>query len=166
MVTDLSHASRLDPSIRVTYHPRVKKVSQTGFYNKTSNYTFSQRITIFNTKSSAISNFKVIDQMPVSEDEQIEVKLVNPSLVNPNLAATTRSNNGGEARAPPPPPVKVSEGVIAQWEGADEQGFDVESLGKDGKFNWVCSIPAQGKVSLLLAWEVSAPVRATVVGLA
>ena len=145
------------------YHPRVKKVSQTGFYTKTSNHTFSQRITIFNTKSSAINDFKVIDQMPVSEDDQIEVKLVNPSLVIPNPAATTRSINGGEVRAPPP--VKVSDGVIAQWEGADEPGFDMESLGKDGKFNWVCSIPAQGKVNLLLAWEVSAPARTTVVGL-
>jgi len=153
----------LDPSIRVTYHPRVKKVSQTGFYTKTSNHTFSQRITIFNTKSSAINDFKVIDQIPVSEDDKIDVKLVDPSLVLPNPTTTPRNNNDGEARALPP--VKVSNGVIAQWEGADEPGFDVESLGKDGKFNWVCSIPAQGKVNLLLAWEVSVPTRANVVGL-
>ena len=145
----------------MTYHPRVKKVSQSGFYAKASNHVFSQRITIFNSKSTSINDFKVIDQVPVSEDAQIDVKLVSPSLVVPNNFATTRSNNDGES----PPSVKVSDGVIAQWEGADEQGFDMESLGKDGKFNWVCSIPAQGKINLSLAWEVSAPVRTNVAGL-
>jgi hypothetical protein len=147
----------------VTCHPLVKKVSQSGFYNKASNHLFSKRITIFNTKSSAINDFKVIDQVPVSEDAQINVKLVSPSLVIPDHSATTRGNNGGTPSAPPP--VKVSDGVVAQWAGADEAGFDVESLGKDGKFNWVCSVPAQGTVNLLLAWEVSAPVRTTIIGL-
>jgi hypothetical protein len=146
----------------VTYHPVVKKVSQSGFYSKASNHIFSQRITVFNTKSTAVSDFKVIDQMPISEDAQITVKLISPGLTIPEHFPPARGNNG-DARAPPP--VKVSDGVVAQWEGADEQGFDMENLGKDGKFNWVCSVPAQGKVNLLLAWEVSAPVRTTVVGL-
>jgi hypothetical protein len=46
----------------------VKKVSQSGFYNKAANHIFSQRIAISNTKAGAINDFKVIDQVPVSED--------------------------------------------------------------------------------------------------
>lgn len=64
-----------------------------------------------------------------------------------------------------PPAVKVSEGVIAQWEGADEQGFDMQYLGRDGKFNCLCAVPSQRKVNLLLSWEVAAPLRSHVVNL-
>jgi hypothetical protein len=152
----------LDPSIRVTYHPRVKKVSHSGFYTKASNHVFSQRITVFNTKSSAISDLKVIDQLPISESSQITVKLVSPHLTIPEGPSATSSKNG-EIRAPPP--VKVGDGVLAQWEGADEQGFDMEHLGRDGKFHWVCAVPPQSKVNLLLSWEVSAPLRTSIFGL-
>lgn len=152
----------LDPSIRITYHPRVKKVSQSGFYTKTTNYVFSQRITIFNTKSTAISNVKIIDQVPVSEDSLITVKLLSPPLVAP-FSDSTLSSSGGELKVPPP--VKVSSGVVVQWDGADEPGNDVEGLGKDGKFYWVCAVPSQGKVNLLLQWEVTAPVRTDIAGL-
>lgn len=151
----------LDPSIRITYHPRVKKVSQSGFYTKTTNYVFSQRITIFNTKSAAVDNVKIIDQVPVSEDSLITVKLVSPALVAPFSESKTLS--GGELKVPPP--VKVSPGVVVQWDGADEPGNDVEGLGKDGKFYWVCSVPSQGKVNLVLQWEVTAPVRTDIAGL-
>ncbi|RDB15217.1 Protein F37C4.5 [Hypsizygus marmoreus] len=146
----------LDPSIRVTYHPRVQKVSHSGFYSKNSNQVFSQRITVFNTKSTAVKDFKVVDQMPVSENSLITVKLLSPALSIPENPITT-SSNGSERK--PLSPVKVADGVVAQWEGADEPGFDLEALGKDGKLSWVCSIPAQGKVNLLLSWEVSAPAR-------
>ncbi|KAG6907017.1 hypothetical protein DXG01_010886 [Tephrocybe rancida] len=47
----------LDPSIRVTYHPRERKVSQAGFvYSKSSIYTLTTRITIHNIKSTPIEN--------------------------------------------------------------------------------------------------------------
>lgn len=152
----------LDPSIRITYHPRSKKVSHSGFYSKASNYVFSQRITVFNTKSTAITDLKVIEQLPVSEASQITVKLLSPGLVLPEQN-TASIGKGGEVR--PPAPVRVADGVVAQWEGADEAGVDVEALGKDGKFNWACSVPAQGKINLVLSWEVTAPLRTQIVGL-
>ena len=152
--------SSLDPSIRITYHPRAKKVSQSGFYTKTSNHIYSQRITIFNTKATSIERLKVIDQVPVSEDSSITVTLNSPALNLPPTPATTIKRN-----ITPPPPVTVSEGVVAQWDGADEPNCDMETLGKDGKFNWVCSVPSQGKINLLLQWEVTSPVHAHIVGL-
>lgn len=121
---------------------------------------FTQRITVFNTKSSAIRDLKVIDQLPISENSQITVKLVSPGLTVPEAPKNDRE---GEVRAPPP--VKAGDGVHAQWEGADEQGFDMEHLGRDGKFYWMCTVPPQGKVNLLLSWEVSAPTRTDIVGL-
>lgn len=151
------YSSSVDPSIRVTYHPRSKKVSQSGFYTKTTNYVFSQRITIFNTKTLPIENLKIIDQAPVSEDSDIIVKLVNPALKLPVEAG------GPEPKALPS--LRVASGVLAHWHGADEEGAEVDALGKDGKLNWVCAIPSQEKIGLVLQWEVTAPVKSTLVGL-
>ncbi|KAF9465730.1 hypothetical protein BDZ94DRAFT_1344601 [Collybia nuda] len=147
----------LDPSIRVTYHPLHKKVSETGFYTKTSNYIFSQRITVFNTKASGIGNLKIVDQVPISEDAQITIKLLSPGLTIPEHPSS------GQPRASTP--VRVNDDVVAQWEGADEQGFDMAALGRDGKFYWMCSIPAKGKITLFLSWEVNAPIRTQIAGL-
>lgn len=101
-------------------------MSHSGFYNKSVTHLFSQRITVFNAKSSGISDLRVVEQMPVSESDQIAVKLVSPGLSVPDVLTLH-----GEVRAPAA--VRVSEGVRAQWEGADEEGFDMTRLGKDGR---------------------------------
>ncbi|KAJ2920524.1 hypothetical protein H1R20_g16569, partial [Candolleomyces eurysporus] len=157
----------LDPSIRVTYHPLAKKLSQSGFMSRTRHYVFSQRITIHNTKSLAIDNLTIVDQIPVSEESSITVKLLSPPLSLPDLPATgTASSNSflkdtkeNKLGVRVPLPIKVSHGVVAQWDGVDDMNSDdgVENLGKDGKLNWVCSLPSQGKITLTLQWEVSAP---------
>jgi hypothetical protein len=144
----------LDPSIRVTYHPRSKVTSKSGiFYGKTKTYAFSQRITVVNTKSIAIDSpqLKILDQVPVSQDAQITVKLINPPLTRP-------STSGIAMGAGTDAPVNVSDGVMAQWEGADEPDGDVNALGKEGMLCWVCGVVPQGKINLLLQWEVSVPI--------
>ncbi|KAF9465724.1 hypothetical protein BDZ94DRAFT_1214090 [Collybia nuda] len=142
----------LDPSIRVTYHPRVINSSKSGFYSKLDTQVMSQTITLFNTKSSAVQNVKVIEQIPVSQDSSITVKLDNPALP-------------ASSEVEKPTQVQVSQEVVAQWHGADEPGVDTASLGRNGKLNWVCSVPAQKKINLVLQWEVSAPVGGNIVGL-
>lgn len=176
----LTKPHRLDPSIRVTYHPRTKKVSQSGFYSKSSTYTFTQRITVHNTKSSGSTvtgspdglKIKVIDQVPISEDSTITVKLIQPLLVLPTAEGTgTLSSAAGTATVgelKAPPSVKVAQGVVATWDGADEFGrgdVDIEALGKEGRFCWICSVPSQGKIGLVFQWEVSAPASTNISGL-
>lgn len=109
-----------------------------------------QRITIFNTKPVTIHNLKIADQFPVSQNDQIAVKVISPPLSVPAMSES---------------PVPISNGVVAQWEGADDRAVELSSLGKNGQFDWICSVPAQGKINLLMKWEVSAPESATVVGL-
>ncbi|KAJ7268023.1 hypothetical protein C8J57DRAFT_1450382 [Mycena rebaudengoi] len=151
----------LDPSIRITYHPIIKKLSQSGFYTKSANYVFSQRITIFNTKSISVDHLKIIDQIPISQNSQIEVKLVNPALALP-------SDGGSSVKGPPKKAqvLTVGKGVVAQWDGADEPDQEVDSLGLDRKLNFICSVASQAKVNLALEWEVTvSPASAHVVGL-
>jgi hypothetical protein len=135
--------------------------------SKTRNYVFSQRITVHNTKSQAIDNLTIVDQIPVSEESSITVKLLSPALSLPDFSATGTASSGSFLKDTKenklgirvPLPIKVSHGVVAQWDGVDEVNSEdgVENLGKDGKLNWVCSVPSQGKITLTLQWEVSAP---------
>ncbi|KAJ7119756.1 hypothetical protein C8R44DRAFT_672693 [Mycena epipterygia] len=152
----------LDPSIRITYHPVIKKLSQSGFYNKSANYVFSQRITVFNTKSITVERLKIVDQIPTSQNSQIEVNLVNPALSLPSDVGA--SSVKGSAKTPQV--LDVAKGVVAQWDGVDEPDCEVESLGLDRKLNWICAVPSQGKLNLALEWEVTvSPASAQVIGL-
>ncbi|KAJ8700894.1 hypothetical protein PTI98_003874 [Pleurotus ostreatus] len=168
----------IDPSIQVTYHPLIKNASRTGFYTKSSKHSYNQRVTIANTKTQPVGNLKVLDRIPVSEDSQITVKLLNPSLSLPSISTsvgtislpsisedTASNKTKDDPDRPLMPPVKVSSGVAAQWDGADDSQGDITALGKDGKLNWLCSIPPQGTVNLSLQWEVLAPASITVNGL-
>ncbi|KAF9492707.1 hypothetical protein BDN71DRAFT_1179279 [Pleurotus eryngii] len=168
----------IDPSIQVTYHPLIKNASRSGFYTKSSKHSYNQRVTIANTKTQPVGNLKVLDRIPISEDSQIIVKLLNPSLSLPSTSTslgtislpsvsedTASNKTKDDAERPLMPPVKVSSGVVAQWDGADDSQGDVTALGKDGKLNWLCSIPPQGTVNLSLQWEVLAPASITVGGL-
>jgi hypothetical protein len=165
----------IDPTIRITYHPRIKKATQSGFYNRSFVQSYTQRITVHNAKASASGisgdtlKIKIIDQVPVSEDSTINVKLVQPPLVLPG--ANSANDPAGENRLPAP--VKVSSGVTASWDGADEVSLgsvghnevDIDSLGREGKFCWICSVPPQAKVNVNLQYEVSAPMKTNIVGL-
>ncbi|KAF8636223.1 hypothetical protein AX17_003709 [Amanita inopinata Kibby_2008] len=162
----------LDPAVRITYHPLSKKMAQTGFYSKSKVNTFSQHISIHNTKSFTIANLRVVDQIPVSEDESIAVKLISPSLPADAAAAGVdgaKSKGGGSNSAQERHVVQVSQGVIAQWgDGTEDSAGSEDGLmqvGRDGKLSWICEVAAQGKVNLLLQWEVISPVRLPVYGL-
>lgn len=147
------HANRFDPTIRVTYQDKHKKGLQSGILTKTTTTSFLRNITVHNTRSIPIEGLKIIDQIPVSQDAQITVKLVTPGLPAPGT--TPESTTISKV------PVKVSAGTItAQWyfnEDAEDDKDAWENAGMDGRLAWICSIPAQKKVEFSLAWDVTAP---------
>ncbi|KAJ7776833.1 hypothetical protein DFH07DRAFT_797953 [Mycena maculata] len=159
----------VDPSIRITYHPVMKKLSYSGFYTKSANYVFSQHITVFNTKSIAVDRLKIVDQIPTSQNAQIEVKLVSPALTLPSDAGAGMGMSSIKAapKTPGAPQVlSIAQGVVVQWDGVDKPDCAVETLGLDRKLNWICSVPSQGKINLALDWEVTvSPASAQVLGL-
>ncbi|KAJ2925288.1 hypothetical protein H1R20_g11833, partial [Candolleomyces eurysporus] len=177
----------LDPSIRITYHPRIKQASASGLISKTSSTSFDQRITVHNTKTISVKNLKILDHIPVSQDSQISVKLITPSLTLPSPSQIKQSGSSGASigAGPTSPgsnssdspsirkqtakiatPVKIGSGIIAQWEGADDINGSGWHLGRDGQIAWIFSgLASQQKVDLSLAWEVSAPSQVVVFGL-
>ncbi|KAI3613241.1 mucoidy inhibitor a [Moniliophthora roreri] len=166
----------LDPSIRVTYHALSKKAATSGFYQKSTIYVYTQRVTIQNTKTSAIPFLKIIDQIPVPEHSEIKVKIVSPALKDPSADvldnAPRASNKQGfhtslseVIAATAGLNVEVADGIIAVWDGADEPDADLRVLGKNGKMNWLCEVAAKEKLNLILQWEVSVPQNMDVIGL-
>ncbi|KAF7360582.1 hypothetical protein MVEN_00789500 [Mycena venus] len=143
----------LDPSIRITYPAMIKKLSQSGFYKKSATHSFAQRITVHNTKSVPVEGLRIVDQIPASRNEQIKVKLVQPALPlgeSEGTAGPKAANAKGSS-------VTVTNGVVAQWDGGDE---------RDRRVSWVCTVPAQGKITLALEWTVTiSPADARVVGM-
>ncbi|KAF8335550.1 hypothetical protein F5887DRAFT_989185 [Amanita rubescens] len=154
----------LDPAIRIMYHPLSKKTAKSGFYTKTSVTSYTQRISVHNTKSITITDLLIMDQIPVSTDEKIVVKLFTPSLPtiqgNGSTKGEKSANNAGAK-------VKVAQGVVAQWGDGTEDAAAVEdgetAVGRDGKLSWVCDVSPQGKIGLALQWEVTAPAQAHVI---
>ena len=76
----------------------------------------------------------------MSQDERIQVKLINPKL-SEHLGSRAVS--------------EVMNGVKGQWDGADDDKVDETTLGKDGKLNWVLTLPPLKSVNLVLQYEVS-----------
>ena len=68
------------------------------------------------------------------------MKLINPKLTE---------HKGSRAV------VEVLNGVKGQWDGADDDKVDETILGKDGKLNWVLTLPPLKSVNLVLQYEVS-----------
>ena len=151
-----TNSNSLDTSIRVTYPPRSTMISESGFYNKSRTHAFIQNITVHNTKSVNIENLKITDNIPVSQDANITVNLISPKLTN-HLPSTTLGNKAA------PSSVIVSDGVVAQW--SDKGDSNVNGLGKDGRLDWICSIPAHAKINILLQWEVSTTQKKPIEGL-
>lgn len=95
---------------------------------------------------------------------------MQPPLV---LPATINSAIPPEREEKLPLPVNVSSGVIAVWDGADEVSLgslrqhevDVDSLGCEGRFCWICAVPPQAKVNVNLQYEISAPMKTVIEGL-
>ncbi|KAF9005412.1 hypothetical protein BDQ17DRAFT_1423911 [Cyathus striatus] len=145
----------VDQSIRIVYHPHEKECSQTGFFFKSNKYIFTQRISLMNTKLCDVANVKVLEHIPVSEGSSIAVKPLSPALPMVEPGSTKKKVDVSKS-------IQVCKGVVAQWEKGDDG--DIE-LGSDGKFSWICSIPAQGKVDLVLCWKVAVPAGKRVAGL-
>ena len=88
-----------DASIKVEYKP-VKKVSDTqGLISKTHHENIRRETRITNTKSTEIIVY-VYEQVPLSSDEKIKVKLIAPDLrpkeQNPNSTVTLNDHNNLE----------------------------------------------------------------------
>ncbi|TEB24110.1 hypothetical protein FA13DRAFT_1693931 [Coprinellus micaceus] len=167
----------LDPSIRLTIPPPTSSTSTSGILTKTTCTSYAQRISVHNTKNAKVENLRVLARIPVSLDEKINVRLVEPSLPAPP-ASTPPQVSSGTSTSPPSvkessekssiQAVGVAEGVTAWWysgNGSEMNGVEDGAGGQEGKIQWNCAIDAKAKVDMTLRWDVGAGKDIAIVGL-
>ncbi|KAG8947132.1 hypothetical protein FRC04_010983 [Tulasnella sp. 424] len=148
----------IDPSIKVTYHPLQKKTKTSAgnlLSSKTDITTFTQRITIKNTRSTGVSPLFVKDQIPVSEDADFKVNLTEPREMG--LAKERKE-------------VPVLPGAVkARWafhgDNTEESSTGSKILGSFGKggveeegaIEFVCDVGVGKTIDVTVAYDVTAP---------
>ncbi|KAH8919060.1 hypothetical protein BT69DRAFT_1353413 [Atractiella rhizophila] len=124
------------PSMLVTYPPLSKLLSTAGLISKTDMYSYTRTITLQYTKLVAPPTTVLVkDQIPISEDATLTVKLLTPSL----------SANWKE--------LKPEKGVMSRL-------GEVE-----GEIEWKVTLKGGDTKELKLEWEVGADAGEKVRGL-
>ncbi|UJR33431.1 hypothetical protein I4U23_020876 [Adineta vaga] len=88
-----------DASVKVEYKPVKSNTETQGLISKTHHETVRRETRLVNTKLTDVTVY-VYDQVPLSSDEKIKVKLIVPDLrtkqVNANYTVTMNDNNNLE----------------------------------------------------------------------
>jgi uncharacterized protein (TIGR02231 family) len=133
----------VDPGIQVTYaKPTVRRVTA-GFFNKEDCAIFTRMCRITNTKTTSVS-ITVLDQVPVSEDEGLRVRILDPSGLSKE----------GDV-------VKVGQ----VGDGAKGWGKGTVSMLKGGVVSWLLTLEKGKSVKLTLEYEARIPSGQKIVGL-
>ncbi|KAF8320903.1 hypothetical protein DL93DRAFT_2073682 [Clavulina sp. PMI_390] len=194
----------VDSAVRVKYHPTqlAKRVDKPGSsitpswfslgssnasypYSMTTEVkAFNSRVTVTNTRKTPLGKLILRDQIPVSEDERVKVRLISPSgealgpLVAPLATPATASTSSGffssgstssatkdsmsektsEETVVQPSWATVAQGVMARWAQKSERDGGTGGSRGDGVLEWHCTdVKGAGEVEVELNWEVAAP---------
>lgn len=82
----------VDPSIKVEYKPVKVFKAQTGIINKSTSTTYVQVIEVKNTSPNS-AKVLLVDNLPLSNDEKIQVKLIEPDLKKATNVKLNKQNN-------------------------------------------------------------------------
>ncbi len=115
--------------------------------NKTISTAYSQRITIKNTRQSAVGRLLVRDQVPVSNEARIKVNVSEPNM--PDISSGLGLKEVG---------VTGYKNVTARWApvNEDEQGPTAEP-NREGFVEWICKLEPNSSTDLVLNWEINTP---------
>ncbi|KAG8867001.1 hypothetical protein FRB97_003599, partial [Tulasnella sp. 331] len=152
----------IDPALRVTYHPLVKKSKNaTGskflsLQTKADVTSHIQRVSVKNTRLADIQ-LSLKDQIPTSDNADYKVILIEPTLQEGKKAWTT-PRNGVKTRWAPANDVDEEDDVADNSVAADENAQAMNfSPGENGMIEWRCDIGAGRTIDLNLAWDIAVP---------
>jgi len=164
----------VDPSVKVTYHPqrrlaRTDKAGGMPWYSSSKSTdikAYSSRITVKNLRKTPLARLVLRDQIPVSEDERIKVKMINPSAYAIGPVAPPDPTSVGDKSKPDvstrgegiadPVWANVKPGVRARWAQKSERDGGTGGSRGDGVVEWWCE-DVKGELDIELAWEVESP---------
>lgn len=135
-----------DPAVRVSYaRPEVRRAGAGGgmFGSKESSSVFARAVTVHNTRSGAgqqPARLRVLDQVPVSEDERLRVEVVTPRGLAADGPAVVTGAPGREEDA-----------TDRDWGRATAQ------MSKSGEVCWDVRLNPGKMVKLWLEYAVWSP---------
>lgn len=121
----------VDPSIVVTYAKPTVRHETSGLFVKEGTAIFRRSCWVRNAKSTS-ANIMVLDQVPISNDEKLQMAILEPKGL-----------------------VKEGEKVAMAIDA--EKGSGVVTMGKDGEVRWMMQLGAGKDVRLVLEYEMKAP---------
>ena len=149
----------VDPSVHVSYPNPIVRRSTVGVFSKETAAAFGRAIWLTNTKSGP-AEIKVIDQIPVSEDEKLKIEVAVPKGLNvegdsvrAGIAAPKDGNSDGTAPAASP----SSSQQTKAW------GRATASLKKGGRIEWDVELHKGQACLLKLEYDVRLPSNESIV---
>jgi uncharacterized protein (TIGR02231 family) len=82
----------VDPGVKVEFKPVKVKEGKAGMIKKSKTENTSHKIVITNNKAQQIE-ISVFEQVPLSEDDKVKVKIIKPDLKESNEAVLNEFNN-------------------------------------------------------------------------
>lgn len=167
----------IDASVKITYHPqrRLARTDRTAggpWYAPSSSAkptdvkAYLSRITVKNLRKTPLARLVLKDQIPVSEDERIKVKMVNPSAddIGPvmppdqiSVGDKPKPGTGASGEvARNPVWANVKSGVRARWAQKSERDGGTGGSRGDGIVEWWCE-DVRDELDVELAWQVESP---------
>ena len=136
----------VDPNVVVTYAQPAVKRSQVGVFTKDACGVYRRTCTVTNTRTDRAVEGKVLEQIPMSEDERLRIEVLQPDGLIKEGNAVSSGTPLGER--------KVSG---KGW------GHATASLGKDGEIAWAFKIGPGRGARFMLEYAARFPSGETVV---
>lgn len=138
----------VDPGVTIEYvKPTMKKAVQSGLFSKEDRSAFVRNINVGNTKGAPVE-VKVMDQVPVSEDQNLRIEILKPKGVVEGGESVKAGKvvDGKEERN--------ARGVVKEknWGKAEAR-----REGSGGEIVWDLKLLPGCKVSLGLEYEMTFP---------
>jgi hypothetical protein len=165
----------VDPTISVSYAKPTVRRSQSGIFSKEDCEVYTRMATITNTKHNTAVELRVLDQVPISEDERLRIEVVSPRGLKlggegvPAGMAAQNGNEGGDLSPAAKTRTSVygDNGVKASGTGRDigKWGSATATAKKDGEVNWNVKINPLRGCKLVLEYEATYPGGESVSGI-
>jgi uncharacterized protein (TIGR02231 family) len=172
----------VDPAVRITYPPKVRKQATQGFFGKQSTTHIEQSVFVRNTRPNAIT-VQIYDQVPMSEEDRLKVVLMEPSGVSGmqasgstvaaaqtaavHAASTSKRKSVFGLLAAPASASTSTSKLPEEWEGEElvVTGVDAPRVDEKMVLEWVVVIDPGKQLGVRFAYDVSVPLGETVLGI-
>lgn len=163
----------VDPAVSVLYQKPVVHRSQSGLFQKEGSGVYTRAVTVTNTKSNAMVEGILLDQVPVSEDERLKVEILQPRGLRTEGDRVTcdttseRKISGGGSGGSTTRAIGGSRTIETDRQVRDEKTgkpVAIAALKKGGEVAWDFKLGKGQAMRLVLEYETRYPSGEMVVG--